>query len=153
MLMTFKQSDMMAKLCDVEQYSKAVHHWFLWNGLALNPDKMKVLLLGSTDKRCHMNCANAVKIAGTDISLVDSVKSLGGMIDSRLTFDKHDLSGFVFSYSCITACPGLYALVCVRRVLQLDLLWLNVAGGCQWRLSNSFNNKRKSASVSSSTMN
>ena len=42
----FNQGDMMAKLCDVEQCSKAVHDWFLWNGLAHNPDKTEVLLMG-----------------------------------------------------------------------------------------------------------
>ena len=55
---------MMAKLCDVEQWSNAVHDWYLWNGLALNPDKTEVLLLDSAAKLRHINCANAINIAG-----------------------------------------------------------------------------------------
>ena len=43
----FNPSYMMAILCGVEQCSKAVHDWFLWNGLVLNPDKTKVLHLAS----------------------------------------------------------------------------------------------------------
>ena len=85
----FNQGDMMAKLSEVEQCSKAIHDWFLWNGLTFNPDKTKVLLLGSAANLCHINCANAVNIAGVDVSLVDSVKNPGVMNDSRLTFDKH----------------------------------------------------------------
>ena len=83
------QSDMMAKLCDVDQCSKAVHDWFLWNGLALNPDKTEVLLLGSATKLRHRNCVNAVNIDGVDVSLVDSVKSLGVTTDFRITFNEH----------------------------------------------------------------
>ena len=79
----------MANLYDVELCSKAVREWFLWNGLALNPDKTEVLLLGSAVKLRHINCANAVIIAGADVSLVDSVMSLRVTIDAPLTFDKH----------------------------------------------------------------
>ena len=73
----------------VVQSYKPVHDWFLWNGLALNPDKTELLLLVSAVKLCHINCAKAVNIAGADVSLIDSVKSLGVTIDSRLPFDKH----------------------------------------------------------------
>ena len=75
---------MMAKLCDVEQCSKVVRNWFLWNGLALHPDKTALLLLGSAAKLHHINCTNAI-----NVSLVNSMKSLGVKIDSCLTFDKH----------------------------------------------------------------
>ena len=84
----FNQSDMMDKLRDVEQCSKAVHDWFLWNGLALNPDKTKEFL-GSAATLRHINCANAVDIVSVDVSLIDLVKSLGMTIDFRLTVDKH----------------------------------------------------------------
>ena len=78
-------SDMMAKLCNIKQCSNALYNWFWWNGLTLDRDKMEVLLLGSATKLCHINCTNAANIAGADISLIDSVKSLGVTIDSRLT--------------------------------------------------------------------
>ena len=94
---------MMAKLCDVEQYSTTVHDWFLWSGVALNPDRTEVLFLGSVTKHRHINCADAVNIAGADVSLVDSVKSLGVMLDSRLTFDKHVNSICQASYFHIRA--------------------------------------------------
>ena len=103
---------MMTKLCNVEQCSKAIHDWFLWNGLALNPDKTELLLLDSTAKLRHINCENAVNIAGADVSLVDLVKSV--TVDSRLTFDKHvnKMSVFVFSYSCTMACHRFYVYYC-----------------------------------------
>ena len=74
---------MIAKLCDVEQCCKAVHDCFLLIGLALNPDKTKVLLVGSAAKLRHIHSANAVNIAGADVSLVDSAKSLRVTTDSR----------------------------------------------------------------------
>ena len=83
------QSNMMAKLRDIEQCSKAIHNCFLRNNLALNPDKTEVLLMGSVAKLHHINCINGVNIAGADVSLVDWVKSLDVITDSRLTFGKH----------------------------------------------------------------
>ena len=47
------------------------------------------VLLGSTAKLRYINCANAVNIAGIDVSLIHSVKSLCVTIVSYLTFDKH----------------------------------------------------------------
>ena len=75
--------------CDVEKCSKAVHDWFLWNGLALNPDKAEVLLLGSAAKLRHINFSNDFNIAGADVSLVNPVKSLCVTTDSHQTFDKY----------------------------------------------------------------
>ena len=37
-LQKWRRGDMMAKLCDDAQCSKAVHELFMWNSLALNPD-------------------------------------------------------------------------------------------------------------------
>ena len=72
-------------------------------GLALNPDKTEVLLLGSAAKLRHINCANVVNIAGADVSLVDSVKNLGVQIDSRRTFDKDVNNIWQASYCHIRA--------------------------------------------------
>ena len=109
----FNQSDMKSKQCDIEQCSKAAHDLFLWSGLALNPEKTEMLLLGSTVKLRDINCANAVNIACLSRCFSCQLGEESRVtIDFRLTFDKHVNNICQASYFHVRALRHLRGSVC-----------------------------------------
>jgi len=95
------------------------------NAVLLNPTKTEAVVFGTRQRLCHIVRPVAVDIAGTKVTLSDSVKLLGVNLDSTLSFDKH-VSDIVRScYFHIRALIGvnilahichwtlLYRLVCV----------------------------------------
>ena len=84
-----------------------VNHWFLRNGLAINPDKTELTLLLSAPKLAHLGNPAAVNIAGCTISPVSSIKNLGVVLESR-NYDhrrpsKKKLSIVLFPYQGFTS--------------------------------------------------
>ena len=63
LLISFDQTDLNAKLALLTDCSYALHDWFLSNGLALNPDKSKAILLGTTARKRSLNVGDHVTIA------------------------------------------------------------------------------------------
>ena len=68
---------------------KAVHHWFTLNGLALNPDKSEAIVVGTGARRRQEGTISSVSLGGTSIPVSDSVRSLGVILDSTMSFDHH----------------------------------------------------------------
>lgn len=73
----------------LSECSRAVHRWFLLNGLSLNPDKSEVIVIGTGARQRSEGSLDAVSVADANIRPSDSVKSLGVIIDSTLSFDAH----------------------------------------------------------------
>lgn len=63
--------------------------WCIRNDMQINPDKTELLLVGSARRLKDISLPSKAHIAGTHIGLHDSVKILGIIVDSTLSFDKH----------------------------------------------------------------
>jgi len=63
--------------------------WFLTNGLMLNPDKSEAVVVGTRQQLGTVVAVQTVPVAGVDLPIAPELKSLGVIIDSRLSFDSH----------------------------------------------------------------
>ena len=63
-----------------------VRNWCFRNRLLLNPDKMKLIVFGSQQMTSKLH-EFRLSLMGKFISLVQSAKDLGVILDSNLTFD------------------------------------------------------------------
>jgi len=70
-----------------------VRHWYLRNGLQLNPDKSEALIIHKTNQlQVATASLSSVAVAGVDLPVADAVKVLGVVLDRRLLFDRHATS-------------------------------------------------------------
>ena len=84
----FKQSQD-AELSRLKECLSELHFWFCHNGLALNPDKTDVILLGTTQRAKTLSPISTISIAGTPVSLSSNIKILGVTLNNTLSFDNH----------------------------------------------------------------
>jgi len=82
-------STISSDLCTLEICSQAVKHWFADNDLLLNADKSEAMFVGSSSQLKAASSFNTVSVAGVILPVSSEIKSLGVVIDSRLTFDTH----------------------------------------------------------------
>jgi hypothetical protein len=82
----------------------AVCHWFLLNGLCLNPNKSEAILLGTPSATRHSDNPVTVNIAGAIIPVSPTLKSLGVTFDSQLSFNQHVNSVCKISYFISAPC-------------------------------------------------
>jgi len=66
-----------------------VHNWFSVNGLSLNPDKSEAIVIGTGARQRIEGPVAVITVGDAHIDTADSVKSLGVVIDSELSFNKH----------------------------------------------------------------
>ena len=79
-----------AELSVLAECTTDVRQWYLQNGLQLNPDKSKALIVGTTNQlRAVTSSVSSVSMAGVDLPVADDIKVLGVVLDRRLTFHKH----------------------------------------------------------------
>jgi hypothetical protein len=74
----------------LDQCTTALQDWFNNNGLCLNPSKSEIILVGTRQKLSsafNEFDASSVKIAGCPIVPSNSIKNLGVLIDSTLSFN------------------------------------------------------------------
>ena len=76
-------SDHAALFASLHHKLREALQWFRKNGLMANPSKVKLLVLGSTEKDLSFN------IDGQQIKKCDDVDLLGVNVESKLSFDKH----------------------------------------------------------------
>jgi hypothetical protein len=67
----------------------AVKRWYLLNGLLLNPTKSEAIVLGTDHQLRNAGDIQSVTVADATLPVSSEFKSLGVVIDSRLTFEKH----------------------------------------------------------------
>ena len=84
-----KPSSIESDLKVLQACSLAVKHWFLENGLQLNPDKSEVMFVGTAQQLSNTDYINNIEVAGAVIPVKSELKSLGVILDSRLTFSTH----------------------------------------------------------------
>jgi len=106
---------MTADLLKLECCSQAVKVWFAENELLLNADKSDVMFIGTSAQLCAAKSVTSVVVAGASLHPTDELKSLGVVIDSRLTFAAHALA-------VRRACNyHIWALRHIRHLLTLDV--------------------------------
>ena len=101
---------MTADLLKLECCSQSVKVWFAENELLLNADKSDVMFIGTSAQLCAAKSVTSVVVAGTSLHPTDELKSLGVVIDSRLTFAAHALAvRRACNYHIYGLC-GIYAI-------------------------------------------
>ena len=85
-----------ARVHIIEQCTDALYNWPSHNSLVFNPSKSEVIHFNCVQAQCIKDFGN-INIAGTSITLSPSIKSLGVILDSHLTFDDHVAA---VSYAC-----------------------------------------------------
>jgi hypothetical protein len=70
----------------------AVKAWFAENERLLNADKSDVMFIGTSAHLCTAKNVGSIVAAGASLHPTDELKSLGVVIDSRLTFAAHALA-------------------------------------------------------------
>ena len=112
---SMKASSMKADLLKLESCSQAVKAWFAENELLQNADKSDVMFIGTSAQLCTAENVASVVVAGASLHPTDELKSLGVVIDRRLTFAAHALA-------VRRACNyHLWVLQHIRHLLTLDV--------------------------------
>ena len=73
----------------LEECLSELHIWFCYNGLALNPNKTDAILFGTAQRSKSLPPITTINVAGTTVSLSKTIKILGVVLDSKLSFDSH----------------------------------------------------------------
>ena len=74
-----------------ERVTTAVHDWYLANNLLLNADKSDVIVLGTANQLRQAAAASVdlVEVAAVTLPVALTLKSLGVILDQRLTLNDH----------------------------------------------------------------
>ena len=86
---TARKSDFFTKVNQLECCITNVHSWLHQNGLQLNPTKSEVIQFTACHGHGRVDDVASFQVSGADIELSATIKSLGVILDSKLTFDKH----------------------------------------------------------------
>ena len=69
--------------------SIAVRDWYLSNNLLLNADKSQAIVLGTANQLHSATSIDSVEVAGVALPVATTLKSLGVILNQRLTFNEH----------------------------------------------------------------
>jgi len=100
---------------NLESCSHAVKGWFAVNNLMLNTDKSDVMLIETSAQLRAADHISEIVVAGTDLKTVAVIKSLGFILDSRLTFAAH------VTAVCKACNYHIWALRHIRHLLTHDV--------------------------------
>jgi hypothetical protein len=70
---------------------RALHSWFVINGLSLNPNKSEATILGTSARQRREVCISQITLNDAHIPVATSVKSLDVVIDNTLSLN-HNVS-------------------------------------------------------------
>ena len=111
---SFKSTEKQPSVLSTERAVEAVRRWFIVNGLQLNPDKTEAIFLGTTQNLSSISDCETLNISGSVVKLADQVKSLGVIVDSRLSFDAQ------ISSICKASYFHIKALRKIRSALDME---------------------------------
>ena len=69
--------------------SITVRDWYLSNNLLLNADKSQAIVLGTANQLRSATSIDSVEVAGVALPVATTLKSLGVILNQRLTFNEH----------------------------------------------------------------
>ena len=73
----------------LEQCTDAIYDWLSHNGLTLNLAKWEAIRISVGSVQQNSVPIDTISVAGASIKLVDPIKSLGVILDKRLSFGDH----------------------------------------------------------------
>jgi len=82
-------SDSAQELDVLRSCSTAVRDCYLSNNLLLNADKSQAIVLGTANQLRSATSIDSVEVAGVALPVATTLKSLGVILDQRLTFNEH----------------------------------------------------------------
>ena len=88
-------------LRQVEEDLHRVFEWCCRNSLLVNPEKTKMLLVGTRQLMNQLETPIHINFMGETLTPVTEVKDLGMFLDSYLTYDKHKLCHHHVSQNCV----------------------------------------------------
>ena len=88
MYLSMTANESARSLCTLQSCSAAVRDWYLTNHLLLNADKSEAIILGTANQLRLASAINSVDVAGATLPTSSTLKSLGVILDRRLTFDQ-----------------------------------------------------------------
>jgi len=91
-LLSMRADDSAQGIDILRSCSKAVRDWYFSNNLLLNADKSEVIVLGTANQLRLATTIDSVEVAGATLPVAPTLKSLGVILDQRLTFDDHAIA-------------------------------------------------------------
>ena len=89
-LFSILSSDSMSdELRNLRKCTDAINDWHLVNFLQLNPQKSKIMFIGTPVRLKTMSPPTSINVAGTLLPSSTTLKLLGVTFDSRLSFKEH----------------------------------------------------------------
>ena len=85
---SFSSSDSACNLSILSDTLDSVHNWLTSNRLSVNPSKTEYLLIGTNQQRSKVTNSSVV-FQGNTLTPSNSVRNLGVIFDSHLTFHNH----------------------------------------------------------------
>ena len=76
-------------ILQLEWCLSSLHTWFSLNGLALNPGKSEVILMGIRQRSASLPSLSNISVAGSTVPFSPQVKLLGVTLDNSLSLNKH----------------------------------------------------------------
>ena len=114
MYISFVTHEKQQSILVTERAVVAVRQWFILNGLQLNPDKTESMFLGTSYNLSSASDCKTLHLSGSDVNLSDHIKSLGVLIDNRLSFEKQ------ISSLCKASYCNIKALRKIRSALDME---------------------------------
>ena len=87
--MSFPIEDIASAKTKIEEDLKLVATWFFENKLLINPEKTKLLLIGTRQLLGKLLEETTITFLGEEITPTTNAKDLGLTLDSYLTYDYH----------------------------------------------------------------
>src|SRR5664279_5162086 len=115
LFLSLRASTICADMSKLETCSLAVKQWFADNDLMLNADKSEAMLVGSSAQLNAASSVDTVTVADVSLPLSTEIKSLGVVLDNKLTFDAH------VAAVCKACNYHIWALRHIRRLLPLPV--------------------------------
>jgi hypothetical protein len=82
-------ADVLIKVGQLENCMAGVHAWLQANGLQLNPNKSEVIQFTAARGRDRVDDVAAIRVSNAVVSQASAIRSLGVILDKKLTFDQH----------------------------------------------------------------
>ena len=86
--LSMRASDSAQELDMLRSCSTAVRDWYLSNNLPLNAVKSQTIILGTANQLRSATSIDSVEVAGAALPVATTLKSLGTIIDQRMTFSE-----------------------------------------------------------------
>jgi len=86
---SFTHNDHSQNINTLTHCIKTVHNWFLQNNLQLNSSKTDIIMLGTPYQLNRSQIITSIDIDNTPIPISNSLKSLGVILDTKLTFSNY----------------------------------------------------------------